>query len=320
MGKVFITDYISNPDIEIDVLGNVANDIKDPDIEVLLVWHKIIDGKYLDNFKNLKGMIRYGVGTDNIDFEETKKRELYLCNTPDYGIEEVSDTSIAFALNFIRGILEYDLRSKLITDGSWQENTIESIKRTSSITFGVLGAGRIGSSVLLKAKAIGFNTVFYDPYKEQGYDKIVSAKRCNDLEEFLSKADIISINAILTEETNSMVNNQFVKKMKNGSYLINTARGKIIEDLDVFVDPIKEGKISGIGLDVLPEEPPNKESELITSWLNDESWTAGKVIINPHAGYYSQESYIEMRKKAAINAKRIIDKLEPTSIIIKPQK
>ena len=81
MGKVFITDYISNPDIENKVLGNVASDINDPDIEVLLVWHKIIDGKYLDNFKNLKGMIRYGVGTDNIDFEEAKK-EIYTCVIP----------------------------------------------------------------------------------------------------------------------------------------------------------------------------------------------------------------------------------------------
>mgnify|MGYP001189596424 FL=1 len=320
MGKVFITDYISNPDIENKVLGNVSTDINDPDIEVLLVWHKIIDEKYLDNFKNLKGMIRYGVGTDNIDFEEVKKRNLYLCNTPDYGIEEVSDTAIAFALNFVRGILEYDLKSKLITDGSWQENTIESKRRTSSLTFGVLGAGRIGSSVLLKAKAIGFNTVFFDPYKEQGHEKIVSAYRCNDLGEFLSNADIISINAVLTEETKSMVDNQFVERMKNGSYLINTARGKIIDDLDIFIDPIKAGKISGIGLDVLPDEPPNKQSELINSWLSSESWTAGKVIINPHAGYYSKESYVEMRKKAAINAKRIIDKLEPTSIVIRPQK
>ena len=117
-----------------------------------------------------------------------------------------------------------------------------------------------------------------------------------------------------------MVDYQFVEKMKNGSYLINTARGKIIDNLDIFIDPIKAGKILGIGLDVLPDEPPNKQSEFINSWLSSESWTVGKVIINPHAGYYSQESYKEMRKKAAINARRIIDKLEPTSIVIRPQK
>ena len=116
MGKVFITDYITNPDVEKEVLGEIATDINDTEIEVLLVWHKIIDKDYLNNFSNLKGMVRYGVGTDNIDFDEAKKRKLFLCNTPDYGIDEVSDTTIAFAMNFVRGISEYDVKSKLISD------------------------------------------------------------------------------------------------------------------------------------------------------------------------------------------------------------
>ena len=319
MGKVFITDYITNPDVEKEVLGEIATDINDTEIEVLLVWHKIIDKDYLNNFSNLKGMVRYGVGTDNIDFDEAKKRKLFLCNTPDYGIDEVSDTTIAFAMNFVRGISEYDVKSKLISDNSWQENTIDHKRRTSSLTLGVIGAGRIGSSVLLKANAIGFKTIFYDPYKEQGYDKVISAVKFEELEEFIAMADIISINAVLNEETNCMVNEKFIDQMKKGSYLINTARGKIVENLDLFINPIKEKKILGIGLDVLPEEPPNKDSEFISAWLENENWLAGKVIINPHAGYYSQESYIEMRRKAAINAKRIIDSLKPTSVLLGPK-
>ena len=132
-------------------------------------------------------------------------------------------------------------------------------------------------------------------------------------------ADIISINAVLNEETNCMVNEKFIDQMKKGSYLINTARWKIVENLDLFINPITEKKILGIGLDVLPEEPPNKDSEFISAWLENESWIAGKAIINPHAGYYSQESYIEMRRKAAINAKRIIDSLKPTSVLLGPK-
>ena len=316
MGKVFITDYITDPAIETDILGKIASDPNDPQIEVLLVWHKDVNKEYLSQFKNLKGMIRYGVGTDNLDFKEAKRRNLYICNTPDYGIDEVSDTTIAMIMNFTRGIQEYDIFSKKISDNSWQENINPKKKRSSSIVIGVLGAGRIGSSVLLKARSIGFKTIYYDPYKEQGHDKVVSAKSCDTIEEFLKLADIISINAKLNNETNSLVNKNFIKKMKKDSYLINTARGKIVEDLDHFIDPIKSGKISGIALDVLPDEPPSKDSLLIKSWKNNEEWVLGKVMINPHTGYYSQEAYFEMRQKAAQNAKRIIQNLKPYSIVL----
>ena len=104
--------------------------------------------------------------------------------------------------------------------------------------------------------------------------------------------------------------------MKKDAYLINTARGKIVEDLDDFIDQIKSGKISGIALDVLPDEPPSKESLLINSWKNNEEWILGKVVINPHTGYYSQEAYFEMRQKAAQNAKRMLQNLEPYSIVL----
>ena len=316
MGKAFITDYIDNPNTEKDILGDIAQDPNDPEIEVLLVWHKDVNRAYLSQFKNLKGMIRYGVGTDNLDFEEANRRNLYICNTPDYGIDEVSDTTIAMIMNFTRGIQEHDIASKKIIDNSWQENINPKKRRSSELVVGVIGAGRIGSSVLIKSKSIGFSTVFYDPYKEQGHDKVVSAYRCDTIDEFLQLADIVSINAKLNDETNSLVNKDFISKMKENAYLINTARGRIVEDLDNFIDPIKSEKISGVALDVLPDEPPSKNSLLIKSWRNNESWILGKVIINPHTGYYSQESYVEMRQKASINAKRILLNQKPYSILL----
>jgi D-3-phosphoglycerate dehydrogenase len=111
-----------------------------------------------------------------------------------------------------------------------------------------------------------------------------------------------------------MVTTDFIKNMKSGSALINTARGEIITDLDIFVEPIKSGKLIGVGLNVLPEEPP-KNCELIRAWKRRDEWASGKVINKPHTSYYSQDSYVEMRKKAAMNAKRIIKGDIPFNII-----
>lgn len=94
MSYVYITDYVENPDIEKKVLGNSISKKINKDVKVLLAWHKKIDSSYLDNFPNLVGIVRYGVGIDSIDLEEIKKRKLILCNTPDYGVDEVSDTAV----------------------------------------------------------------------------------------------------------------------------------------------------------------------------------------------------------------------------------
>ena len=313
MNKVFITDYIDNPEIEKEVLGDeLCNDINDS-IEVLLVWHETIDKKFIDKFPKLKGIIRYGVGYDNIDLTYASSKGILVCNTPDYGIDEVSDTALAMILNIARGVSQYDFACRSYVN-NWQENTIESIMRTSNCNIGIIGAGRIGGSLLLKANTIGFNTFFYDPYISRGRDKMLKSIQVEQLEELLTISDIISIHTPLTHETKGMVNKSFISKMKNSSSLVNTARGQIIRDLDDFYEPLKTGKIFSLALDVLPNEPP-KNSRLIKSWKKREEWLASRLLINPHTAYYSKESYIEMRTKAANNALRIVKGLSPLNKI-----
>ena len=314
MSKVYITDYIGNPNIEKDILESDLSSIADENIEVLLVWHKLITSEYLQKFPKLKGVVRYGVGYDMIDLDALKEKGIILCNTPDYGTDEVSDTAIGMLMTLTRGIFRYDYLSRDYEDGSWQENTIESLRRSNQLVLGVIGAGRIGGSLLRKAKAIGFNLIFFDPYKDRGYEKMLGVGRVDSLNELLEKSDIVSINTPLTDETRGMVNTAFISKMKSGSVLINTARGEILENLDNFIEPLKSGKIAGLALDVLPEEPPNRFG-LIASWRSREKWLDGKVIINPHTSYYTNESFKEMRIKASENAKRIIENKAPFNII-----
>ena len=305
MPKVLITDYVSDPVYEREILGSDVGLSPDDNVEVLLVWRQKVDAEYLRQFPKLKGIVRYGVGTDNVDFVAASKNDLIVCNTPDYGVDEVALTAISFLLYFDRAIEIYNWKSKGFQDGSWQQNTEKRLQRSKESVVGCLGAGRIVSSFLLKAKALGFRTIFYDPYKPNGYEKVLDADRTDTLDSLLSRASYVSIHVSLNDETRGMVDTSFVEQMKPGSFLINTSRGTVLNGLDFLVDPLKSGKLGGVALDVLPNEPPG-DGQLIEAWRAEEGWTRGRVLINPHTAFYSQQSFMEMRTKAAQNALRIL--------------
>jgi C-terminal binding protein len=315
MSKVNITDYVTDPYIERKILGRDLGELDRNSTEVLLVWHKNITKEVIDSLPKLKGIVRYGTGYDNIDIEYAKKKGIYVCTNPSYAVDEVSDTVIAMIINIGRSITRYDYKCRNYLDNSWQEKMIKDIKRISELKLGVVGAGRIGGSVLLKAKALKFQTYFYDPYKPQGYEKMLGANRFDELDKLLKTCDIISINTPLTNETESMINKEFLSKMKRGSSLVNTARGKIVEDIDVFYEPLKTDYLKALALDVLPDEPPKSSSKLIKAWKNREEWLDGRLIINPHVAYYSEQAYEDMSLKAALNAKRIIRNKTPYDIV-----
>lgn len=315
MSKVYVTDYIDDPYLEKEILNGNFSENPTPDVEVLIVWHQRIDAEYLNQFPNLKGVIRYGVGFDSIDLKEIKNRRLVFCNTPDYGTDEVSDTALAMMLSLLRGVFAYNSFCKKYSDNSWQENTIPELRRVSSLILGVVGAGRIGTALMRKAKALGMSVLFYDPYKESGYEKAIGVGRCYDLSNFLKQCDVISIHTPLTSETTAIVDAEFINRMKPGSVLINCSRGEVIKDLDIIYEALKSKQLASVALDVLPDEPPI-DCDFINAWRAPDNELSHRIIINPHTSYYTQESYNEMRVKAAENAKRILDGIEPLNIIV----
>lgn len=314
MSSVYITDYVSNPNIEKKILNKKLSARISSKVRVLLVWHQKINSSYLDQFPNLEGIVRYGVGIDSVDLKEVKKRKLILCNTPDYGVDEVSDTAIAMIMNFQRGILKYNNLAKNLFS-SWETNTIKSLKRTSSTKLGILGAGMIGASVAIKAKALGFQVSFFDPFKESGFEKTLRVKRFFSLTDLLNDSDVVSIHLPLNKETKGLVDKKFLDSMKKNSFLINTSRGGIIKDIDLIYHNLINKKLGGIGFDVLPSEPP-KRGLLIDAWRSDKKNFRDKIIITPHTSYFSREAYIEMRKSAAQCALDIIRKKNPKNIVI----
>jgi C-terminal binding protein len=317
MSRVYITDYISDPTVEREILGDALADRISPDVEVLLVWHERIDEAYVEPLPRLRGVVRYGVGYDSLDLECLARRGIVACNTPDYGTEEVADTAVAMILNISRGVSRYDAMARGLGDSGWQENVLSPLKRASETTVGVIGAGRIGGSVVLRANALRFRTVIYDPYRERGYEKLLGAARVDSLAELLAVSDIVSVHTPLTAETAGMIDEAFIGAMKPGASFVNTARGPIVRDLEVFHGPLRRGRLGSVALDVLPEEPP-RESPLLTAWRRRESWLDGRLMINPHTGFYSTAAFPEMRAKAARNALRILAGEAPHNVLLPP--
>ena len=307
MNRVFVSEHIKETEVEQTILGKELTRTNQNAL-VYLAWNEKIDSNFFDAFPHLKAVIRYGVGYDNVDAKEAARRNIKVCIVPDYGVDEVAQTAAAIIFERSRNIYKYNEISKqrYQTD-TWQVPD-EKIKRTSTVKVGIIGAGRIGSKALKYCKSFGFDVSFYDPYVAPGYEKVLECKRDVCIEDILSKSDFISLHVPCNKETRGMVDAQFLANMKEGSSLINTARGDLINDYEDLERYLDKGLLSFVYLDVLKSEPPQRNSFL-------DKWRSGryqeKVLINPHTAFYSQESFIEMRTKACESAMSIINNQAP---------
>lgn len=276
-------------------------------VDAILVWHEKIDDQFLKAYPNAHILVRYGVGFDTINLAAVQQHGRIFCNTPDYGTEEVADTACAMILGLTRKVLQYDRECRLYSKG-WQNNVQNDNHRSNRTTVGIIGIGRIGTSVINRLKAFGFKILGYDPYQPSGHEKAIGYERCLELRDLLREADVVSIHCPDNSETHGMINADFVKAMKKGAVLVNTARGGLISDLKCLYEGLRSQHLSSLGLDVLPQEPPRKEDPLIQAWLHEEDWCRGRILINPHAAYSSSEAWREMRYKAAETARLFLTK------------
>ncbi len=310
---VVITDHVKDVAIAREVLGEALADELHDGIEVAIVWRHRVDDAFLLRHPRIRGVVRYGAGFDNIDVEAATRHGVVACNNPAYGVDEVADTAVALILGLVRGIFRYDAVAAALP-ASWQANVLPGIKRTGDTTVGVVGAGRIGGSVLLKLRALGFRTCLFDPHLPSGMEKTLQCRRAPDLDALLAESDVVSLHAPLNAETAGMVDRAFLGRMKVGTFLVNTARGGLIASLDDIEDALRTGRLGGVGLDVLPEEPP-RPGRLIDAWRSGADWLRGRCIINPHTAYFSEQSRAEMHRSAAETALAILKGVWPPNVL-----
>ena len=261
--------------------------------DVILLWHNTnMPDTVINKLKDCKAIVRIGTGYDSVDHITAATRDIPVCNVPDYGTDEVADHSIALALALCRQIIPIDQECKNL---GWEIPNKNKIQRFTEMAFGVIGLGRIGTSVALKAKALGFDVWFYDPYLSNGVDKSLGIARSKNLDSFLGMMDVISINCPLTDETHHMITKKEINKMKKNAFIVNTARGSIIKKSDLLA-ALRKNKIAGAALDVIEDEPLKTKKEADTPNL----------IVTCHSGFYSIQAAWEMRHKAASIARDIV--------------
>lgn len=250
------------------------------------------------SLKRARVIVSLGVGYDHICLEAANEKHIPVCNVPDYGTEEVADSTVAMILAHQRKIFLFNYCSDSSDTVDWDWRIHIPNTRTRHVQVGIVGLGRIGTAVALRLKAFGYNIAFYDPYLPRGTEKSLGLERFHKLELLLKSSDVISIHTPLTRETIGMIGEQFLGMLKDKAILINTARGGIFKNVKVIYDFMKRSLGVRVGTDVWPDEPPDK-NPLLDAWRNRETWLGDRLIVCPHSAFYSEEAIREIRAFAA---------------------
>jgi C-terminal binding protein len=238
-------------------------------------------------------VVRNGVGFDNVDVAAATKLGILVCNVPDYGTEEVADHTMALMLALLRGLPD---ALADVAAGNWSWRVCAANRRLRELSLGIIGCGRIGTAVALRAKAFGLQIGFYDPYVSAGYEKALAVCRFSDLNSLLEQSDIVTLHVPLTADTFHLIAAMELARMKPGSFLINTARGPMVHER-ALAEALRNGRLAGAALDVIEKEPS----------VGEELRLQKKCLITPHCAFYSQQSLTELREKSAMIIRDVLN-------------
>ena len=264
----------------------------------LLNQYALLTRRVLENLPKCKVVARYGVGVDSVDLRAATDLGIVVANVPDYCMDEVANQTIAMLLTLTRKTAFFDQKVK---SGQWDFHLGIPIYRTKGKTLGLIGCGKIGLEVAKRISAFGVRVIVFDPYLE----KTPEGVELRDLDTVLRESDFISTHCPLNESTRHLIGEREFKKMEKKPLLINTSRGPIIDE-KALIQALKEGVISGAGLDVLEKEPPDPQNPLLKM---------DNVILCPHSSFYSEESISELKRRTAKNVSDVLLGRCPGSVV-----
>ncbi len=312
--KVVLTDYVwESLDVEQKTLAELADlvafkaktidevlpELADCDA-MLNTYLAPIDAAVMARMPKCRIIARYGIGVDTIDLEAATKAGIIVTNNPTYCIEEVAEHTMALLLACARKLPFYD---RLVRDGRWEVPAGKPLHRLVGRTLGLVGFGNIARQVAVRAAAFGLRVLFADPNVKQGQFDAPGKKV--DLAELLRESDFVSLHPPLVPQTRKMINDETLAQMKPGAFLINCARGPIV-DTDALVRALDAKKIAGCALDTIDPEPlPNPHP------LRGRD----NVVIAPHAAWYSEEALVGLQAGAPNEVRRVLSGEWPVNVV-----
>ncbi len=264
----------------------------------LINQYALLTRRVLENLPKCRVVARYGVGVDSIDLRAATDLGIIVANVPDYCIDEVASHTVAMILTLARKTAFFDRKVK---SGQWDFRQGMPIGRIQGKTLGLVGCGRIGFEVARRISAFGVKVLAFDPYIQ----KVGEGIELTDLETVLRRSNFISIHCPLNESTHHLIGEKEFQKMEKRPLLINTSRGPIVKE-QALIEALKEGHLSGAGLDVLETEPPDPANPMLKM---------ENVIFSPHVGFYSEESISELKRRTARNVSNVLRGGAPDSVV-----
>lgn len=279
--------------------------VKDSKAEGLVVEYEQVTKEVMAQLPDLKIVSLQSIGYNNVDIPAATEHGICVTNIPGFCAEEVALHTIGFLIDLVRKITFYD---KKIREGYWDPLLGYKTYRITGMTFGMVFFGEIPKQMVPILKAMGLNILVYAPTKTKEYLEEFGCKKAETLNELLEVSDFVSLHCPLIKEiTYHLIGEEQLKKMKESAFLINTARGSVIDE-KALVKALKENWIKGAAVDVIEDEA-NEKSEL---------FQLENVVITPHAAFISEDSFYDGRKRALKQLVMRLSKNErPSSLVNK---
>ncbi|KFV60411.1 C-terminal-binding protein 2, partial [Gavia stellata] len=261
-----------------------------------MMYHTItLTREDLEKFKALRVIVRIGSGYDNIDIKAAGELGIAVCNIPSAAVEETADSTVCHVLNLYR-------RNTWLYQALREGTRVQSVEQIREVASGAARISRTAQAVAVRAKAFGFNVIFYDPYLQDGIERSLGVQRVYTLQDLLYQSDCVSLHCNLNEHNHHLINDFTIKQ---GAFLGNTARGGLVDE-KALTQALKEGRIRGAALDVHESEP--------FSFAQGPLKDAPNLICTPHTAWYSEQASLEMREAAATEIRRAITGRIPESL------
>ena len=261
------------------------------DADAILTTYAKVTAEIISQLSRCRIIGRFGIGVDNVDIPAASAKGIVVTRVPDYCLDEVSDHTMALLLSLVRKIPALNARTQ---SGAWAMKAAVPIRRLRGTVLGLVAFGQIPQLVAPKAKSFGMRVVTYDPYvsgevlTKAGVDRV-------EFDELVKISDYISIHAPLVPATHHLFNADIFRLMKPSAYIVNTARGPIVDEA-ALAEALDKKEIAGAALDVMEKEPTTSSP----------LFGRDNVIVTPHTSFYSEESLVDLQTKAAEEVVRVL--------------